>query len=37
MIDYLDLMDSPRNFRSIRVIIFVNNLRLILLIDFEFV
>jgi hypothetical protein len=28
-------MDSSRNFRSIRVIIFVNNLRLILLIDLE--
>jgi hypothetical protein len=28
-------MDSSRNFRSIPVIIFVNNLHLVLLIDFE--
>jgi hypothetical protein len=35
MTDQLDLMDSSRNFRSIRIIIFVNSRRSIIIIEFE--
>jgi hypothetical protein len=35
MTDYLDLMDSSRNFRSIRVIVYIINLHSIFIIDLK--